>query len=342
MKAFISVDIQECLRRVVEENTLYYKADFEYDIGDLKNTISVLAPKNFLWMSRESGTYCFPERDVYLTPSYANQTWLNYRGHPEEIKAFYVEADSFKDGRVLGSLVALDYRSHCAQVQETMQPVHFAKVTFKDGVRRTFEISEFEKSRDSLRQDYGPYTYEYDSSSDMDSLMYHIRSQRKNNLEPYDFDRYMEEIQLERFAQFGYHRNDYVRLSPYDAQKCHAAGLPVFLFLKDDPHREIRDWEELRNLSYKDSHLLAIRQQDKPLWDYINPELPKIAPLFTQKELSRLYWCVSNAGKDNAATPEENRDFQELLTKLNIISGAGEKETIALEQEPEQGQEPEP
>lgn len=89
MKAFIGVDIQECLRRVVEENTLYHKADFEYDIGDLKNAISVLDSKNFLWVSRESGTYCFQERDVYLTPSYANNTWLYYRGHPEEIKAFY-------------------------------------------------------------------------------------------------------------------------------------------------------------------------------------------------------------------------------------------------------------
>ncbi|SHH68947.1 hypothetical protein [Desulfosporosinus lacus] len=343
MKAFIGVDIQECLRRVVEENTLYHKADFEYDIGDLKNAISVLASKNFLWMSRESGTYCFPERDVYLTPSYANNTWLYYRGHPEEIKSFYVEVDDFKDGRVLGSLVALDYLSHCAQVQETMQPVHFAKVTFKDGVRRTFEISEFEKNRDSLRQNYGPYTYEYDSSSDLDSLMYHIRSQRKNNLEPYDFDRYMEEIRLERFARFGYHGSDFVRLSPYDAQKCHAAGLPVFLFPKDEPHRELRDGE-LRSLRYKSGHLLAIRQQDKPIWDYLNPELPKIASLFTPKELSRLYWCVSNTGKNNDATLEENRNLQELLAKLNIIIGAGEKEAPALELEleleQEQGQEP--
>jgi hypothetical protein len=342
MKAFIGVDIQECLRRVVEENTLYYKTDFGYDIGDIKNAISVLAPKNFLWMSRESGTYCFKERDVYLTPSYANNTWLYYRNHPEEIKAFYVEVDNFKDGRALGSLVALDYPSHCAQVQENMQPVHFANVIFKNGARQTFEISEFEKNRDSLHQERGPYSCDYGSYFDMDSLMYQIHYQLKHELEPYDFGRYMEEIRLERFERFGYHGSDFVRLSPYDAKKCYDAGLPVFLFHKDEPHREIREWKEVERLRYNSGHLLAIRHRDKPVWDYINPELQKTAPLFTQKELTRLYWCVSNTGKNRDTTPEENRDLQELLSKLNIVIGAGEKEVIEMEPELVQIQEMEP
>lgn len=340
MKAFIDVDIQECLRRVVEENTLYYRKDFEYDIGNIKNAVSLQSPKNFLWMSRESGTHCFSERNVYLTPSNANHTWLYYQNHPEEIKAFYVEVDNFKDGRALGSLVALDYPSHCAQVKEYMLPAQIVNVTSKDGFKRTFNINEFEENQDSIRQKYGSYTYEYDRPYDMDSLMHHIRSRRNHDIEPYDFNSYMEEIRLERFERYGYYRSDYVWLSSYDAQKCHKAGLPVFLFQKDTPHHKVQDSEELKRLRYNSGHLLAIRQQDKPVWDYINSEQPKSASLFTQKELLSLYWCVSNAGKGKDTTAEENQYLQELVGKLNIIIGAGEKEVIVVEPEPEQGQEP--
>ncbi|MEN3005978.1 hypothetical protein [Dehalobacterium formicoaceticum] len=341
MKAFIDVDIQECLRRVVEENTLYYKTDFEYDIGKLKNTVFFHSPKNLLWFSRESGTHCFDERQVYLTPTYANHTWLYYQKNAEEIKAFYIEVSDFKEGRALGSLVALDYPSHCEQVKEFMQPAQTAIVTFIDGFKRTFDVGEFEENRDAIQYKYGPYSsVEYDRPYDLNNLMYHIHYRLKHDIKPYDFDRFMEEMRQERFERVGYHGNDYVWLSPYDAHACHKIGLPVFLLHQDEPLHAICNWDEVANLRYKSGHLLAIRRQDKPVWEYINPERPKSEPLFTQKELSSLYWCVSNAGKDQDITPEENQHLQGLLGKLNVIIGAGEKEVIVVE--PEQGQEPEP
>jgi len=57
MRTFIDVDVQECLQRIVDVNTLYYKSDFEYDIQALKDAAINQLNKNFLWLSRESGTY---------------------------------------------------------------------------------------------------------------------------------------------------------------------------------------------------------------------------------------------------------------------------------------------
>ena len=341
MKAFVDVDIQECLRRVVDENTLYYKTDFEYDIGKLKNAMYSHSSKHLLWFSRESGTHCFDERQVYLTPSYANNTWLYYQMYAEQIKAFYIEVSDFREGRAFGSLVLLDYQEHCKQVKEQMRPAQIAIVTFQDGFKRTFDVGEFEENRDSIRDKYGPHSFiEYDRPHDMNDLIYHIHYRLKHEIEPYDFDRFIEEIRQERFERVGYHGSDYVWLSPHDAHTCHEIGLPVFLFCPDEPRHEISKWDEVANHHYQSNLLFAIRREDNPIWQYANPTLPKSEPLFTKKELSKLYWCVSSAGKGQEITPEENQHLQGLLGKLNIIIGAGEKEAIVVELEPKQEQEP--
>ena len=37
MRAFIDVDVQSYLQRIMDVNTIYFKSDFEYDIKTLKD-----------------------------------------------------------------------------------------------------------------------------------------------------------------------------------------------------------------------------------------------------------------------------------------------------------------
>jgi len=340
MKAFIDVDVQDCLQRIVDVNTLYYKADFEYDIPLLKNAAIDKVTTNFLWLSRESGTYMFPERNVYVSPSSDNHTWRYYQTRPEEIKAFYVEVNRIRDGRPLGSLIELDYIAHCKQVEKLALPADCVRVSFIDGSTRTFGLNEFEENKDAIISKYGSYNGFVNSASHgMDSLLYHIRSERNYQIEPYNFERYMTELRQEPFLRLGYRHDDYFRLSQWEGKSCFDKGLPVFLLEKDTGLRQITDWSDIEYLRYKQEHLIALRQQDRGTWEYIKPENADRIALFSPEELYRLQSYLTYVGKNFEFTAEENVDLQNLLDKINILTNAADR-NFTLEQEQEVIEEP--
>ena len=82
---FENVDVEQCLRSVMERNTKYYQSDFEYDVGSMERIAQTKHPERtpLFWMSRPSGTWCFRERDVFIRDSDAFYTWQFYKdtGH---------------------------------------------------------------------------------------------------------------------------------------------------------------------------------------------------------------------------------------------------------------------
>ena len=63
MRKFEGVDIISALRKIVNNNNLHYKTDFEYDADTLKNAA---AGDRFLWLSRYSGTELCNEHDTHI------------------------------------------------------------------------------------------------------------------------------------------------------------------------------------------------------------------------------------------------------------------------------------
>lgn len=338
MKVFANVDVQECLRSVVEENTLYYKTDFEYDIGGLKEAGHHPHGRHFLWLSRESGTYLFDERQVFLTPSAANHSWLYYRNHPDEVRAFYVQVEDIRDGRPRGSLIALDYPAYCKLVDEYALPAETVRITFNDGYQRSFPVNEFAENRQAFSDKYSHYYQVEYNHPDLDTLMVNLHSRYTSEMEPYDFERYLRDIRQERFARYGHPHDNFVWINQYDARKCLEVGIDTFVFEKDGPCRQLRSEDEISRLRYQ-SGILGIREREKPLLDYIN-SAGHAPALFQPDELRVLATCTAFGGTTLEWNTEENKTLQSLLGKLLAMQKAlGEQdapvEAQGLEAEPD-------
>ena len=90
---FENVDVEQCLRSVMERNTKHYQSDFEYDVGSMERIAQTKHPERtpLCWMSRPSGTWCFRERDVFIRDSDAFYTWQFYKDTRDTILAYTVE-----------------------------------------------------------------------------------------------------------------------------------------------------------------------------------------------------------------------------------------------------------
>lgn len=344
MRAFIDVDVQKCLRRVMEENTVHYKTDFEHDIRDLKNAAYNGFHKDFFWMSRESGTHMLNDKHVFVKGLSEYNTWRFYQTYPEEVKAFFVHVEGIRDGNPRGYVAELDYMEHCRQVENMAVPPSTVIVDFTDGQRRAFDFTDYDKNWQSIYDKYGKaYRVEHDAPG-LDELMYNIRYRIKTDLEPYDFEQYMAEIRLEPFDRLGCRGDDFIRLTGFDARKCWELGIPLFLFEQDAPAQPVRDFSEIDRFRYRHPYLLAIRQKDAPVWNCLNPENKGITQLFSYQELFNLQSCVAYAGKNLDATPGENETLGALLGKLQLLTDGMERRDFAVEQEreteAEQGPEP--
>ena len=152
---FENVDVEACLRAVMERNTEHYQSDFEYDKASfLRAARSGSAEdKTLYWMSRQCGTWCFKERDLFIRESEAFFTWQSYKDSSEPILAYTVEITGLVDGRAVGTLYTQDYRAQLERLDRAALTV--ATVTL-----------QFEGSPDPLQFDYHDYHGHYTSIHD--------------------------------------------------------------------------------------------------------------------------------------------------------------------------------
>ena len=54
----------------------------------------------------------FPERNIYIATTPAHNTWTNYSEERDNVKAFFVEVQQIRDGKIYGDIVEIDYERH--------------------------------------------------------------------------------------------------------------------------------------------------------------------------------------------------------------------------------------
>jgi hypothetical protein len=148
---FENIDLVDALRRIMDIHTQNYKEDFELDAGLLHSLADSQSPedKHLLWMSRPSGTYLLPEREVYVEDSFENKVWEYYHEQTgDPILAYEVEITGKEDGKVKGNLIELDYDAHVDRMQKLTVPVEKVAVTFEDDA--TFYLSFRSYRREAL------------------------------------------------------------------------------------------------------------------------------------------------------------------------------------------------
>ena len=108
---FENVDVEQCLRSVMERNTKHYQSDFEFDVGSMERIAQTKHPERtpLYWMSRTSGTWCFRERDIFIRDSDAFYTWQFYKDTRDTILAYTVEITGIEGDAIKGNLYTQDY-----------------------------------------------------------------------------------------------------------------------------------------------------------------------------------------------------------------------------------------
>ena len=205
MRKYENVDIVAALGAVVELNTEHYKGDFKYDVEKFKK--AALHPdgdnNRLLWMSRQSGTWCFPERDIYVKDAEAFNTWNGYATILGDIKsymssvivqdrilAYAVDIKGIENGRIKGDLYELDYRDTVRQITRTALPVHSVSVKYEDGTELQMPHSEYHAKSQQLYHQHGTiisYRADPEDTGALRDIVKQAREQREKEARPATF-----------------------------------------------------------------------------------------------------------------------------------------------------------
>jgi hypothetical protein len=161
MRKYQNVDVTAVLGAVMELNTEHYKSDFRYDMEMFREAARNPDGENdrLLWLSRQSGTECFFEREAYLVESHAHSSWVYHAtNHSETPLAYAVHIKGTEDGRIKGDIIELDYQAHAKAVER--DALHVATVTavYADGAELHLPYKEWDGQRERLFYEHGELT----------------------------------------------------------------------------------------------------------------------------------------------------------------------------------------
>ena len=138
LNKFEDVDVLASLEAILKQNTGFYQSDFDID----KQIIAEKAAspnkedKTLLWLSRPSGTYCFRERDVFISDTAPHNTWRFYKEQTRDhILAYAVELTGVQDGKIKGNLYELDYENHYERVKDNTLAAGTVTLMYEHGTR---------------------------------------------------------------------------------------------------------------------------------------------------------------------------------------------------------------
>jgi hypothetical protein len=158
MRKYQNVDVPAVLGAVMEVNTEHYKSDFEYDLTMFREAARNPDGENnhLLWLSRQSGTECFFEREAYLVESYAHSSWVYHAGnHSETPLAYAVNITGIEDGRIKGDIIELDYQAQAKAVERDALHVVAVTAVYADGAELHLPYAEWDGHRESLFHEHG-------------------------------------------------------------------------------------------------------------------------------------------------------------------------------------------
>ncbi len=187
---FENVDILDALESIMKIHTQHYQEDFELDRG-LIQSLSVAEDKEsrrLLWMSRPNGTYCLSERSVHIQDSPANKIWMFYQEQTSDpILAYALHLKGQQDGKILGDIVQLDYRTHAQRLKQLTCPIGQAVLSFSDGTVICVPYKGYRKQIQELSPLHGTIQsvgFAPESQQELDAILRRERFKREYHATP--------------------------------------------------------------------------------------------------------------------------------------------------------------
>ncbi len=194
---FENVDILDALESIMKIHTQNYQEDFDLD-RSLIQSLSKAENKEsrrLLWMSRPHGTYCLSERNVHLQDSHANKVWMYYMEQTSDpILAYALHLKGQQDGKILGDIVQLDYRTHAQRVKQLTCPIAQAVLSFADGTVACVPYKGYRKQIQELSPIHGTIQavgFAPESERELDAILRRERSKREHHATPGDMQKHI-------------------------------------------------------------------------------------------------------------------------------------------------------
>lgn len=326
---FLNVDVLETLQKIVEHNTKYYQTDFQYDIEQLKEAAGDRnANKQFFWMSRDSGTWCFPQRDVYIRDTNPYNTWLYYGGCPRDhVKTFFINLKGI-DGEVRGDIVELDYQKHLDYLcTHSFDPAKVEMVFKNPNDIRIFDYQEYNQNWQSISQRYGTLSrksFLVDNPYALDEAMRGAQWAFWEAAEEMGIDDYVKRLDRDRLHDHGYTADDVVLTGPLDAEKAVAHGLACYALCGDGTKEAIIGKEEFQKHHYAGA-LFGMGAEEKQLLQYFKQNS---TPLFSNEEMRTICALALQAGMEN--NPAHARLLDSIIHKAECALPQEERGELPL------------
>ena len=206
LNKFEDVDVLASLEAILKQNTGFYQSDFDID----KQIIAEKAAspnkedKTLLWLSRPSGTYCFRERDVFISDTAPNNTWRFYKEQTRDhILAYAVELTGVQDGKIKGNLYELDYENHYERVKDNTLAAGTVTLVYEHGTREQPADRRFDGYPDPQLGKFERFEVQ---PKDPEALQFLLREEKesRDKLKPGDFGEHiaaLHEGMIEREAR---------------------------------------------------------------------------------------------------------------------------------------------
>ena len=189
LNKFEDVDVLASLEAILKQNTGFYQSDFDID----KQIIAEKAEspnkedKTLLWLSRPSGTYCFRERDVFISDTAPHNTWRFYKEQSRDpILVYAVELTGTEGGKIKGNLYELDYEKHYERVKDNTLAAGTVTLMYEHGTREQPADRRFDGYPDPQLGKFERFEVQ---PKDPEALQFLLREEKesRDKLKPGDF-----------------------------------------------------------------------------------------------------------------------------------------------------------
>ena len=206
MQKFENMDILACLDAVMKQNTGFYQSDFEIDKKIIHEAAASPDREDrlLLWLSRPSGTYCFRERDVFISDTAPHNTWRYYKEQSRDpILAYAVELTGTEGGKIKGNLYELDYEKHYERVKDNTLAAGTVTLIYEHGTREQPADRRFDGYPDPQLGKFERFEVQ---PKDPEALQFLLQEEKesRDKLKPGDFKEHiaaLHEGMIEREAR---------------------------------------------------------------------------------------------------------------------------------------------
>ena len=190
---FENVDVLASLEAILKQNTGFYQSDFDIDkqIIAEKAASPSKEDKTLLWLSRPSGTYCFRERDVFISDTAPHNTWRYYKEQSRDpILAYAVELTGTEGGKIKGNLYELDYEKHYERVKDNTLAAGTVTLVYEHGTREQPADRRFDGYPDPQLGKFERFEVQ---PKDPEALQFLLREEKesRDKLKPGDFEEHI-------------------------------------------------------------------------------------------------------------------------------------------------------